>query len=103
MTGRDRTEEARVAREVASRAIRRLDILEWVILFGAVVLALVGGALLALVLSAPLGLAFRPTWLVASLLLFGVPAVIAVRRMRRDERETRARIRELLEENDGRR
>jgi len=101
MTTRNRSEEARLTREVASRAVRRLDILEWVILSGAAILSLVGGALLAALVSSSSGLAFRPTWVVASLLLFGVPGVIALRRMRRDEREMRAKIQELLEKNDG--
>jgi len=97
MTARDRSLEARLTHEVASRAIKRLDILEWVILVGAVVLSLVGGALVAALLSTSVDLSFRPTWAVASLTLFGVPGIIAVRRIRRDERETRARIQELIE------
>jgi uncharacterized membrane protein len=96
-----RDEEARLTHEVASRAIRRLDIFEWVLLGGIAVLASVGGFLVALLLSTPLGFAFRPTWVVASVLLFGVPGVIALRRMRRDEREMRARVEQLLKENDG--
>jgi len=101
MIARDRAEEARLTREIASRAVRRLDILEWVMLAGAVVLSLVGGALVALLLETSVGLSFRPTWVVASLLLFGVPGVIAMKRMRRDEREMREKIRKLTEENDG--
>ena len=101
MTARNRTEEARITREVASRAVRRLDILEWVMLAGAVVLSLVGGALVALLLETSMGLSFRPTWVAASLLLFGVPGVIAMKRMRRDDREMRVKIRELTEKNDG--
>lgn len=101
MTARNRTEEARLTREIASRAVRRLDILEWVILAGAVVLSLVGGALVALLLETSVGLSLRPTWVVASLLLFGVPGVIAMKRMRKDEREMREKIRKLTEKNDG--
>jgi len=101
MTARDRSEEARVTREIASRAVRRLDVLEWVMLAGAVALSLVGGALVALLLETSMGLSFRPMWVVASLLLFGVPGVIAIRRMRRDEREMRAKIQELMKKNDG--
>jgi hypothetical protein len=55
---RSAEEDARITREVAERAIRRLDILEWVILTG-----------------------------VAALLLFGVPGGIAWRRARREDRE----------------
>ena len=101
MTARDRSEEARVTREIASRAVRRLDMLEWVMLAGAMALSLVGGALVALLLETSMGLSFRPMWVVASLLLFGVPGVIAIRRMRRDEREMRAKIQELMKKNDG--
>ena len=101
MSKQDRSEEARLTHEIASRAIRRLDMLEWVILGGAGVFAMVGGAVVAWLLSASAGLSFRPTWVVASLLLFGVPGVIALRRLRRDERETRARIQELLDKNNG--
>ena len=86
MTSRDRAEEARLTHEVTKRALRRLDLLEWVA---------------ALVLAATVGLAFRPTWVVASALLFAVPAAIAVLRMRRDEREIRAKVEEITKENDG--
>ncbi len=101
MTARNRTEEARLTSEVAARAVRRLDVLEWVMMAGAAALSLVGGALVALLLETSMGLSFRPTWVVASLLLFGVPGVIAMKRMRRDEREMRAKIQELTEKNDG--
>jgi hypothetical protein len=40
-------------------------------------------------------------WVVVSLLLFGVPGAIALRRMRRDERELSAKIQELSGINDG--
>lgn len=67
-------EDTARSREVAERAIRRLGIVEWVALGGAVVLALVGGALIAFLLDVSLGLPFRVTWAVASLLIFLVPA-----------------------------
>ncbi len=101
MTRGHTEEQARLAREVAARAVRRLDVLEWVTLSVVGLLSMGGGALVAALLGEALGTAFRPTWVVASLLLFGVPGVIALRRMRADERETRAKIQELLEENDG--
>ena len=48
MSPRRRDEEAtRRTREVAGRAIRRLEFFEWALLAGAVTVALVGGALLA--------------------------------------------------------
>jgi hypothetical protein len=48
-------ETARVTQEITARAIRRLDILEWLIFAGAAGLAVVGGGLLALLLAGPLG------------------------------------------------
>ena len=48
MSRRTREErDAQIMHEVTSRAIRRLDVLEWVILAGAVVLAAGGGAAVA--------------------------------------------------------
>jgi len=66
-------EEVQAAREVMNRAIRRLDILEYLILFGAFLLALVGGALVAWILSLSAGFPFRWTWGVASVLFFIIP------------------------------
>lgn len=93
-TPRDRSEEeaARLARQVTARAIRRLDVLEWVILAAAVVVALLGGGLIAALVGGSLGVGSRVVWAVASLLLFGVPAVVAVRRMREEERASRERL-----------
>ena len=79
--------EAQVAHEVAARAIRRLDILEWVILAGAAVLAVAGGAAVAWLIAPTVGFGFRTVWMVMSLLLFVVPGAIAIMRMRRDERD----------------
>jgi len=76
-----------VTREVAARAIRRLDILEWVILAGAAVLAVAGGWLVAAVLSTGAGLPFGPVWIVAALLLIGVPGLVTIRRVRSENRE----------------
>ena len=82
--------EARVTSEVARRAIRRLDLLEWVILAAAVALSVGGGALVAWILTGPNG-SFRTIWMVTSVLLFTVPGVIVFTRLKRDERkETRA-------------
>lgn len=78
--------DARLSRdvqEVAKRAVRRLDVLEWVILGAAAVLALVAGALIAVIAQAALGVSFRATWFGASLVLFVVPAALARRTARR--------------------
>ena len=73
-------------REVAGRAVRRLNVLEYVILGTAALLALLAGALAAFLLEAGLDLPFRPTWVVASLALFVVPAAVALARERKLQR-----------------
>ena len=99
---RDRKEEeARLARDVAARAIRRLDLLEWVMLGVVGVLALGGGAVIAWLLQAMVGTPFRPTWMVASVLLFAVPGAIALKRLRAEERETRERVQERIKKSHG--
>lgn len=93
--------EAQVTHEVAARAIRRLDVLEWVILAGAMVLAIAGGAAVAWLIVQTVELGFRPIWAGMSVLLFVVPGVIAIIRMRKDERDARAKIRSNPEEDDA--
>lgn len=88
-------EDARVTSEVARRAIRRLDILEWVILAVAVGFAVGGGALVAWLLAGSTSGAFRRVWMITSVLLFVVPGVIVFARLKRDER------RKARESNDG--
>jgi hypothetical protein len=87
-------EAARVTSEVARRAIRRLDFLEWVILAAAVALAVGGGALVAWLITGSSG-SFRSLWMVTSTLLLLVPGVIVFARLKRDER------REALGSDDG--
>ncbi len=82
MTDRRRTPEAgaqdaRAARKVMNRAIRRLNVLEWLLLGAAAVASLAGGWLAALLGRSALGLPFRGTWMTASLLLFLIPGGIA--------------------------
>ncbi|MDH3206214.1 MAG: hypothetical protein OEO79_06355 [Gemmatimonadota bacterium] len=79
-------EDARVTSEVARRAIRRLDFLEWVILAAAVGLALGGGALVAWILAGSSSGNFRMVWMITSALLFIVPGAIVFARNKRDER-----------------
>ncbi|MFC1575041.1 hypothetical protein ACFL5A_00140 [Gemmatimonadota bacterium] len=62
-----------LAREVLDRAVKRLDLLEYLILFFALVLALAGGALVGWILQTAFGFPFRWGWAGASLLLFVVP------------------------------
>ncbi len=86
-------------REAMERAIRRLNVLEYVILGFTALLAILGGALVAWLLSSTLEVPFRLSWFVASLLLFVVPGAVVYGRERRaerslkDERERRARER----------
>lgn len=88
------------ARKEMARAIRRLNALEYVILAGILILALLGGALLAILLEAGLGFPFRLTWIVGSLLLFVLPGVVVLGREKGwgraapapDEEETNASV-----------
>jgi uncharacterized membrane protein len=80
---------AEAASKVVRRAIWRLDVLEWVILFAAVVLAVGGAALVAPLLSLSLGVPFRWAWTLLSLFLFCVPGAIVLARVRREERVER--------------
>ena len=84
---RARLNEVRITQEVTGRAIRRLDVLEYFILLAAVILALLGGALVAWILGAAAGFPFRISWAAASLLLFIVPGGIVYLRELRRERE----------------
>lgn len=79
--------KAEEARRIADRAIKRLNILEYLILLAAVVLALLGGALVAWVLAESVELPFRVTWAIASLLLFIIPGgSVYLRELRRGKR-----------------
>jgi len=92
--------DARVTAEVARRAIRRLDILEWVFLGGAVGLATLGGGAIAWLFQSG-GVYFRVTWLVSSLLLLVVPGVIVMTTLRRAERARTLGDRGHRDEDDG--
>lgn len=97
-------------RRVTTRAVRRLNVLEYVILAVAAVLAMLAGLLAAIVLGAALELPFRPTWMVASLVLFIVPAAAAYLRARHLDHEAAVRrsasndstAAQRERENDGR-
>jgi hypothetical protein len=65
--------ETKTSRDALQWVLRRLDVLEYLILFLAVVLALLGGALVGWLLSASLGVSFRWAWAAGSLLLFILP------------------------------
>ena len=82
-------EDVEAAREVVSRAIRRLNLLETLIMGAAVVVALIGGWLGALLARSAFGMPMRTTWMVLSLLLFVVPGALAWTMERRKRREAR--------------
>jgi len=67
--------EAEAARTATRRALWRLDMLEYGLLAFALLLALLGGALVAWVLETVVSLPFRLTWAGVSLLLFIVPGL----------------------------
>jgi uncharacterized membrane protein len=94
-------EAARAGSEAARRAIRRLDVLEWVILAAAAVLETVGGLVVAVLFVGRSEERFRSTWIVASLLLLIVPGVIALARQRMDERRAEAGAPEERRDEDG--
>ncbi|MDE2982723.1 MAG: hypothetical protein OXU74_16150 [Gemmatimonadota bacterium] len=70
-------EDMRVVRQVMSRAIRRLNLLEAILLGAAAVAAVAGGWLAAYLGRGAFGWPFGTTWLAAAILLFGVPGVLA--------------------------
>lgn len=94
-------EPEQLDREVMERAIRRLNILEYLILGAAAVLALVGGALVAWLVSAVAEVSFRLSWVVASLLLFVVPGGIVYARERLSGRTGHERDSTTTEDLDG--
>ena len=65
--------KAAAAREAMGWVQSRLNVLEYLILFFALVLALLGGALIAWVLASVVSTSFRVIWAVASLSLFILP------------------------------
>lgn len=94
-------DETRLTQEVTLRAIRRLDVLEWVTLAGAGVLAVGGGALVALLLEEGMGWSFRPLWIVCSILLFAIPGTVTFTQLRREEAESRRRLNRGNDETHG--
>ena len=86
------------ARQVVSRAIRRLNLLETLIVGVAVGVALLGGWLGALLARSALDLPLRTTWMVLSVVLFVVPAALAwtmeIRKRNRADADADAAARE---------
>lgn len=94
-------EAAKAGSEATRRAIRRLDLLEWVIFAAAAGLATAGGLILAMLFVGRSGERFRSTWIAASLLLLIVPGVIALARHRMDERRAAEGAPEERRDEDG--
>ena len=95
MSGRDEppatAADARAARKVMGRAIRRLGVLEALLVAAAAVAAIVGGWLVALLGQGAFGATFGATWVVASLALFVVPGAAALVAERRSRRSAKRR------------
>jgi len=87
MSEADDRSDAELAREVADRAIRRLNVLEHVFLMVAAGAALLAGLLVAWLLSQSVGAPFRLTWAISALVMFLLPAGLSWLRVRREERE----------------
>ncbi len=83
--------EARAARAVTHRAIRRLGWLETILILAAGLMALAAGAVTAWLLSDLTGVTFRLVWLAASLVFFLVPGGTVLLRSRREEAARQAR------------
>ena len=94
-------EDVRVIQEVAARAIRRLNVLEWVILGGAGLVAVLGGALVSWLIAAQLKVSFRSTWIVVSILLFAVPGLVVILRAGRDGSKSTVISKLKIKEKDG--
>lgn len=86
-------DEARAAREVTHRAIRRLGWLETILMLSAGLMALLAGAVTAWLVSDLTGMAFRIVWVGASLIFFIVPGGLVLVRARREEAARKARLR----------
>ncbi len=74
-------------RRMMETAIRRLNVLEYVILGVAMALALLAGALAAWMVEGVVGAPFRLTWALSSLLFFIVPGWIVFQRERRADED----------------
>lgn len=94
-------EAAAQAKVVTQRAIKRLDLLEWAIFGIGALLAMGGGAIVAGLASVSVGWDFRSTWIGASLLLFVVPGVVALTKIRRDARSGPGAGPNALRRDDG--
>ncbi len=84
-------------RRMMEIAIRRLNVLEYVILGVLMALTLLAGALTAWILEIVTGAPFRLAWALSSLLFFVVPGWVV---LRRENRAPDADTRDTNEESD---
>lgn len=70
--------DVREVRATLKRAVRRLNVLELILLGAAVIAALAGGWLAALLGTRAFDMPFRATWVTASITFFIVPALLAL-------------------------
>lgn len=89
------------ARAVTRRAVRRLDILEWVIFIMGAALSVGGGLVMAWIVTGFTGWDFRWTWIGASLMIFVGAGGAAVLKIRKDAREDAVRLAALRGDDDG--
>ena len=95
----ERSEEARKAVDWITG---RLTVLEYLILGSAMILALLGGALVAWLLRPVLPLSFRWSWAVVSLLLFILPgAFVYLRESRKKGRDSETDSKSKPKEKHG--
>lgn len=76
--GGQESADMREVRASLNRAVRRLNVLELILLGAAAIVALAGGWLAALLGAKAFGLPFRITWITASLAFFIIPALLAL-------------------------
>ena len=72
-------------RRMMETAIRGLNAIEYVILALAMAMALAAGALTAWLVQSATGASFRISWILASLLFFGVPGFLVLQKERQVE------------------
>ncbi len=65
-------------RQVVSRAAWRLNLIEIVVLVLAAILALIAGAITALMFTDLTGIPYRSIWMVSSVLFFGIPGFFVI-------------------------
>ena len=80
-------------RRMMERAVGRLNLFEYVLMGGAAIIALLGGAAVGWILQITAGIPFRISWFAVSLLLFIVPGTAVLRR--------EARVDSTKDEIDG--